>query len=205
MEVITCRFTRGLGLASVTGNAILTITDVIAIALTPGYNPLSQSVSFLALGPIGWIQETGFYFGAIGIIAFALGLSSKLSKGWKLTVAEAFLFLVVIFLIIVALFKADIPGQEATVHGQIHYWSSIGAGISTMPVYFVVSYNIKNRRRLFIYTIAAGILQIILVIGRGRLPAEWVLFGFHERLIGANVVVWVIIVSWVMLIRCRRA
>lgn len=48
-------------------------------AITPGYSALRDAVSYLALGPHGWVQTLNFIFLAVCVGAFALGLF----KSWR--------------------------------------------------------------------------------------------------------------------------
>ena len=203
MNVDNYQLVKGLGLAAIAGSLALPITDVIAILLRPGYNPLSTSVSRLALGPTGWIQGIGLYLGGIGAIALALGLSVALSKQWEVRLGEVLIFLVGVGLMLAATFHTDPHRHEFDLHGKIHAWVSFASGVFILPAFFLVSPGIRNNRHLFAYTIIAGILQIILEVGRGRLPSNWVLFGLHERLIGANAVLWIIVIAWAILIKRR--
>jgi hypothetical protein len=167
---------KGLGLTAIVGSLALPITDVIAILLRPGYNPLATSVSHLALGSTGWIQEIGLYLGGIGAIACALGMGMVLSKQWEVRLGEIMIFLVGVGLILAATFHTDPYGHVSTLHGQIHAWASFASGVVVLPAFFLVSPGIRNSRPLFIYTIITGILQIVLEVGRGRLPSHWILF-----------------------------
>lgn len=203
MNVDNYQLVKGLGLTAIAGSLALPITDVIAILLRPGYNPLSTSVSRLALGPTGWIQGIGLYIGGIGAIALALGLSLALSKQWEVRLGEVLIFLVGVGLMLAATFHTDPHRHEFDLHGKIHEWVSFASGVFILPAFFLVSPGIRNNRHLFAYTIIAGILQIILEVGRGRLPSNWVLFGLHERLIGANAVLWIIVIAWAILIKRR--
>ena len=204
MKVDSHQISKCLGWTAIFGNLTLPITDVIAILLHPGYNPLSKSVSDLALEPYGWVQGIGLFLGGIGVIACALGLSLVLSKQWEVKLGDVSILLVGISLILTAIFHTDPPGHEVTVYGHIHHVASFVAALSALPAFFLISPGIRNNRRLFIYTIISGILQIALEVGRGRLPSDWVLFGLHERLIGANEVIWIIVISWTILIKHRN-
>ena len=179
------RLVRSLGLIAIIGALAFPVTDLIAILLRQGYNPLSDTISSLALGPTSWIQSIGFYFGGIGTMAFAVGLFLRVS------------------LIFVAIFHANLPGQAATIHGDIHLTAAFATGTSVLPAFFLISPAVRHRKTLFIYTIIAGILEIVMVIGRGNMPSDWALVGLHERLIAANAVSWMIISSWVILVRAK--
>ena len=192
-----------LGLISFSGNLALPLTDAISILLHPGYNPLMKSVSDLALGPLGWIQGVGIGLGGIASIACAAGLFLKLGRQWEVRLGEVLLCLVGIALVLAAVFHANLPGAPPDLSGRIHGNASIFSGIAILPVFFLVAFGLRNNRHLFIYTIVAGCLQIVLEVGRGRLPSNWTFFGLHERLVGANPVLWEIFISWIILVKHR--
>jgi hypothetical membrane protein len=201
MKIKSHRLTKDLGLAAITGILALPITDGIAIFFHPGYNPFTNSVSDLALGPAGWIQGIGLYLGGIGVMACALGLSLELSRQWEVRLGEVLLSAVGFGIILAAIFHTDLPGHASTLQGKVHGWASFGAGVLALPALFLISSGIRSRKPLFIYTIIAAILQIILEVGRGRLPSDWVFFGLHERLLGANGFIWILVISWAILVK----
>jgi hypothetical membrane protein len=194
---------RGLGLASIAGCVMVALTDVIGVLLHPGYNPLKNSISDLALGPLGWVQDAGLYCLGVGVLAFAAGLSLVLSQKWQARLGELLLLLIGIALLLAAFFHTDPPGNHSTLHGNIHGYASFTAIFVSVPAVFLVAFAVKDNRRLFIYSLAAGVFQVVFDIGRGRLPADWTFFGLHERLVVANALVWVAVVSWVLMVRGR--
>jgi hypothetical protein len=143
------------------------------------------------------------YLGGIGIGACAVGLYLALDGNWEVRLGELFLLVVGIGIVLAAAFKVGLPRQTETIAGDIHEVSSIVSAISFLPVCFLVSPAIRKRKRLFAYTIAAGVLGVVLEAGRGRLPFEWMFFGLHERLIGANALAWISMMAWAELIKYR--
>ena len=198
------KWARGLGIAGICGAVSIVLTDVIGILVRPGYNPIFQSVSELAIGPTGWIQDVGMFLGAAGTVACAAGLYLVLDEGWHLRLGEFLLLVAGLGLLLAAVFKTDVAPPK-TAGGIIHDTASLVAGIAFVPVCFLISPALRPRRALFAYTIAAGILGAGLEIGTGRFPEHWVLFGLHERLFLANAVAWVLIISWVVLLRYRES
>jgi hypothetical membrane protein len=190
----------GLGIAGVAGAASVVVTDVIGILVRPGYNPIFQSVSDLALGPTGWIQDLGMFLGAVGALACAAGLYLVLDEGWHLRLGELLLVIAGLGLLLAALFKTNLLPPKTT-GGIIHDTASLVSGVAFVPVCFLISPALRSRRALFVYTIAAGLLGASLEIGTGRFPEHWVLFGLHERLFLGNAVAWVWVVSWAVLLR----
>lgn len=188
-------------MAAIIGCASVAVTDGIGILLRPGYNPVSTSVSALALGPTGWVQDVGMYLAGIGIVACAVGLYRVISSAWEVRLGELLLLLVGVGLVFAAAFKTGVPGQKEAITGDIHAVSSITSALLFLPVCFLISPAVRHHKKFFAYTIVAGIVAIGLEVGRGRLPPNWVLFGLHERLIGANALLWISLLSWHKLVK----
>jgi hypothetical protein len=193
----------GLGIAGLFGAVSMVATDVIGILVRPGYNPVSQSVSELALGPTGWIQDLGMFLGGAGAIACAAGLYLGLARKWETSLAEFLLAVAGTGLLLAAFFKTDLAPPKTT-GGIIHDTSSLIGGIAFVPVCFLMAPALRACKALFNYTVVAGLVGATLEIGAGRFPREWVLFGLHERLFLGNAVLWLFIISWAVLIRYPR-
>ena len=58
------------------GPFVLWIADIIAAFSEQGYNPIRDSISSLALAPMGWLQTIGFLVIGLLVEVFVLGLYS---------------------------------------------------------------------------------------------------------------------------------
>jgi hypothetical protein len=204
MKLKSQKSIRILGLIVIAGCIGSGLTDAAGILLHPGYNPINDSVSGLAFGPFGWVQEIGLYMAGIAMLAFALGLLLIFRRPWEARLGVIFLFLTGTMLLLTAIVRTDPPGAPHTLMGNIHRGASVLAAIFFLPTPLLVSPAFRRHKKLFIYTIAAGITGIALDFGQGRLPANWSYFGLHERLIGTNVVLWILISSWILLVRYKK-
>jgi len=79
--------TLSLGMA---GSALFVLTFLIDGATRPGYNPIRQPVSALALGARGWIQTTNFVVCGLFIMASALGLHQASGSVWLAVLVAVF-------------------------------------------------------------------------------------------------------------------
>ena len=122
--------------AGLIGPALFVATFLLEGWLRPGYEPLSEFVSALSLGPRGWIQMTNFIvFGALFLLftravaaAFPTG---KASRGGLilLTIMAACYLLSGPFV----MDPAGTPRDQMTIHGTLH--GIFGAIVfSLMPV-----------------------------------------------------------------------
>jgi hypothetical membrane protein len=93
-------------------------TATLAGFLTPGYDVRTQTVSELAVGPLGWLMTAAFYAFGLSMIAFAIGLHRGLRRrpwGGPLLLAAAG-----VGIIASGLYPTDVKGAPETEVGAIH-------------------------------------------------------------------------------------
>jgi hypothetical membrane protein len=88
--------------------------------LRPGYDPIAQPISALALGPRGWIQQANFALLAISLAAFGVTLRTRLRDGVASAVGPAIFGLMTIGLALAGIFAMDPPGAPQTLTGRLH-------------------------------------------------------------------------------------
>jgi len=181
-----------LALAGVLGPITLLIGNYTPALTTPGYNLVRDSISSLALTPLGWVQTIGFL--CVGLLVeiyvVALLISIKPSHGFGLG-----LVLLVLFgfgILMLASFRTNLPGV-LTFEGSLH-------GIVSKTVFSIfpiavglISFSMKRDPRwkhLHVYSVATAILGIILSVVIS-IADNINIFGLLERLLVANIVIWV--------------
>jgi hypothetical protein len=181
-----------LALAGVIGPLALLIGNYTPALTTPGYNLVSDSISSLALTPLGWVQTIGFL--TVGLLVeiyvFALLFSIKPRRGFGIGIV-----LMVIFgfgILMLAAFRTNLPGI-LTFEGDIHGIVSKTV-FTTFPIAVgLISFSIKHDTRwkhLHVYSVGTVILGIILAVIT-MLAKNTNYFGLFERLLVANLVIWV--------------
>jgi len=173
---------------------VLSATDFTAALTSPDYNLIKDSISSLALTPLGWLQTIGFL--AIGLLVeiFTAGLlfNIKGARGFRFSIG-----LLVFFgftLLLIGAFRTDPVGATRTIEGSIHGLTATAAFWIFPVAILVIAASLRsdpNWKRIFRYTIIAGILAIALVITLGILPDEASWFGLLERIFVANMIIWV--------------
>ncbi|OGO32234.1 MAG: hypothetical protein A2Z29_00395 [Chloroflexi bacterium RBG_16_56_11] len=197
-----------LAFSGMAGPIVLGITDVTAAFSSPGYNFVRDSISSLALTRFGWLQTIGFL--AIGLLVeiFTAGLLFNIKgvRGFRLSIV-----LLVFFgfaLLLIGAFRTDPLGATATIEGRIHGFTATTA-FSIFPVAMLfISPSLKNDpawKGIFVYTIIAGILAFIFVILLGLLPDDIGWFGLLERLLVANLIIWVEVAGIMLLLISIRS
>ncbi len=183
-----------LALAGIVGPLVLVIGDLTASLSHTGYSPVSNSISSLALTKIGWLQTIGFLAMGLLVEIFVAGLLFNIhrARGFHLSIG-----LLVFFgfgLLLIGAFRIDPVGGQRTIEGLIHSAAAYTVFWLFPIAILLLTYSLKsdpNWKNIFAYTLVAGILALVLVIGLLCLPDQWRCFGLYERILVANMVIWV--------------
>jgi hypothetical protein len=97
-------------------------------------------------------------------------------------------------LLLIGAFRTDPLGVDGTIEGRIHglaataaFWIFPAAILLIAPSFR----NDPNWKGIFRYTLVAAVLAVVLVITLGVLPDETTWFGLMERIVVANMIIWV--------------
>jgi hypothetical membrane protein len=114
-----------LGLwAGIVGPVFFVLVFMIDGLFTPGYDAMKDVVSFLELGPTGWIQSLNFFITGLLLILFALGfflwMRPRSTSAW-LAVTTVLIALSGVGLLLAGPFLPDPPGTaQISAHGILH-------------------------------------------------------------------------------------
>jgi hypothetical protein len=183
-----------LALAGMAGPLVLAATDFTAALTSPEYNLVRDSISSLALTSLGWLQTIGFL--AIGLLVeiFTAGLlfNVKGARGFRFSIG-----LLVFFgfaLLLIGAFRTDPVGAPHTIEGTIHGLTATSSFWIFPAAILIIAPSLRkdpNWKSIFRYTVITGVLAIALVITLGVLPDEAKWFGLLERILVANMIIWV--------------
>ena len=186
-----------LAIICIIGVVLFWVILFIAQSLNPGYNPVSQSISDLALGPYGWLQTIAFFLLALVVISLGFGFYYGLHKIRSL-IAVTVLFGAMAFgEIIAGIFRVDWVKTPLSIHALVH---QIGASITAIafPVAVLMLLpSLKSNpqwKGLFSYTFAVAVSMLILEIAREvLLLTTWLnpCFGLYEKGLLVNSLVWI--------------
>ena len=183
-------------IVGIVGPIVVIVGDLAASLSIPGYSPIRDSVSSFALTSLGWLQTICFL--AMGLLweIFAAGLYFTIRRARGFHVGIVLFALCGFVLMLIAAFHMDHPGAPP-IDGAIHTIVSFGLGLLFPIAILLIAPGLRNTpnwRNIFIYTIVAGGLALVLILG--ALLAEqrgW--FGLYERIIILNALVWVEVVA----------
>ncbi len=183
-------------LVGIVGPIVVIVGDLAASLSTPGYSLVRNSVSSLALEPIGWLQSICFLAMGLLLEIFVAGLFFNIRRARGFHAGIVLLALCGFVLLLIATFHMDHPGAT-TIDGTIHTIASYGLGLLFPIAILSLAPSFKstpNWKNIFVYTLIAGILALALVAGL-FLSDQTGWFGLYERIIIVNALVWVEVVA----------
>ena len=181
-----------LALAGVLGPIALLIGNYVPALTTPGYNLLRDSISSLALTHLGWVQTIGFLSVGLLVEIYVVALLFSIKPRHGFGFGIVLLTLVGFGILMLASFRTNLPGV-LSFEGSIH-------GIASKTVFIIfpiaaglISFSMKHDPRwkhLYLYTVATAVFGIILSVVTATFD-NTNFFGLFERLLVANMVIWV--------------
>ena len=184
-------------LVGIVGPVVVIVGDLAASSSIPGYSPVRDSVSSLALTSIGWLQSICFLAMGLLLEIFAAGLFFNIRRARGFHAGIVLLALCGFVLMLIAAFHMDAPGTQRTIEGIIHTVASYGLGLLFPIAILSLSLSLKsdpNWKNIFIYTLIAGVLALALILG-ALLAEQQGWFGLYERIIILNALIWVEVVA----------
>ena len=110
------------------GPMLFLVVSTVLGFLDPDFDVMTEPVSALAWGPLGWVQTANFYALGAATIAFAVGLYRNLEGRGRMG-AAILLSISGLALVIAGIFKGTPPGAEPTpsamIHGMAFFWTFI--------------------------------------------------------------------------------
>jgi hypothetical protein len=183
-------------LVGIVGPIVVIVGDLAASLSIPGYSLVRDSVSSLALTGIGWLQSICFLVMALLLEIFVAGLFFNIRRARGFHAGIVLLAFEGFVLMLIAAFHMNHPGAPH-IDGTIHTIASYGLGLLFPIAILSLAPSLKstpNWKNIFIYTLIAGILAFVLIIG-AFLPDQTSWFGLYERIIIGNALIWVEVVA----------
>jgi hypothetical membrane protein len=193
-------------LAGIIAPILLLVFSSIVETLTPGYNPIQETISRLVLGPYGFLQTVALFIFGLLLIIFAMRLGFAITSTIRSAkVGTFFFYLIGVGFLVVGIFPTNNPGMAPTLHAMIHRGTSAAIAVLFPFACLAVAPALKGDirwKRAFAYTIATGIVALILVILGVALRTNKLWSGLYERVVLLNGLVWIELVSFRLLRMC---
>jgi len=191
-----------LAFAGMAGPVVLIVTDIVASSANPGYSLVSDSISSLALAKLGWVQTIGFL--AIGLLVeiFTAGLLYNIRARRWFHLSITCLVIVGFGMLLLGAFRTEPVGAPENTEGIIHNIAATAVFWLFPIACLLIAPSIKHDpywKNVYKYTIITGILGFILVIMVAILEDSTSWFGLAERLLVANMIIWVEVMAFKLL------
>lgn len=185
-------------LVGIVGPVVVVVGDLAASLSIPGYSAIRDSVSSLALTPIGWLQSIGFVAMGLLLEIFVAGLLFNIHRARGFHVSIGLLIFCGFGLLLIGAFRMDPTGAPRTIEGIIHSATAYALSWSFPIAILLLTPSLKsdrNWKNIFVYTLVAGVLALALAVVLLCLPDQTSWFGLYERILVANVMIWVEVVA----------
>jgi hypothetical protein len=146
-------------------------------ATRPGYDPMTMSVSLLAVGDRGWVQTLNFLVDGALLAAFTIGLFRALRDRGTPSIAGPIIIGIVALGVLGAGIFATDPGagfppgvrptSEPSSHGELHDLASllVFAGLPTACFTFAARFARWGERSWALYSLITGPILVVTFVG----------------------------------------
>lgn len=172
------------------------LADIIGIIVVEKHNPITETISKLAIGKYAWIQDIGLDFLAAGFFMTAIGLYRWNLNGWKWKTGTILLGLLTIVILIIAEYNeyANRESFGATIHLACVVVLALFFSLLTLLLAPGLG---KISRRWSHFSVSISIIWTILSPIFFLIQTSW--DGAYERFLGLIVFTWTITVSWLLI------
>jgi hypothetical protein len=192
------RLSQITGLMGLVGCVAVLLANIIGVIIVEQHNPISETISMLAIGKYAWIQDIGLDLFAVGTIAVGFGLHQWHLGGSKWTAGSVMLLLLGIDVFLIAEHNQYIgrEGVGAAIHIYCVYAFYALFSAATLLLSFrlkKISHNWSN------FSLGIFVVWIILAPIFLPFPTRW--DGLYESFLGLIVVTWMGAMSWLLMRR----
>lgn len=187
------------GVLGLLGPSAAVVADVVGFLVVDAHDPISETISKLAVGDRSWIQDVGISIFGLGAASCGVGLAAWRRGGlaWKAGVTAIFLLAVDLACIAQYDRYEGQLGEGATVHRALVYALY---GIFAASSLLLARGLGDGRRGWRNGSVASGLAWIVLAPLLFVVPTAW--DGAYERVVACILVGWFLAVS-ILLIRTR--
>lgn len=179
------------GAIGIIGCVAVVSANLLGIAVHEEHDPISDTISMLAIGKYGWIQDWGLDLLAMGYLALSIGLYTWKREGTKWIISLIILVLIGITLVLIAEHNqyAGRPGYN--IHRELVYTL---AGLF-LVLTILISFDLKYLRS-FLKRFSLWIVALWFIFAPFLMLIPDSLDGAYERLICTLLVVWPATISY---------
>ena len=194
------RLLLGCGIVAWFGWVSVLVADVLGILLVERHDPISETISSLAVGRYAWIQDLGLDLFALGAAACAVGLFAWRRGGTAWRAGLALLLLLAADLILIAEYNqyAGQGNRDGTIHMAAVYALYGLFALTTLLLSSGLRQAGRAWRRFDVMIFVAWTLLAPLLF---VVPTAW--DGAYERFLGLILLSWFAAASALLVRRGR--
>ncbi|WP_107670557.1 DUF998 domain-containing protein [Cyanothece sp. BG0011] len=184
------------GIVGIAGNVIVLLTDFVGIIVLDSYNPISQTISNLAIGDYAWIQDVGLNLYAISLMVCAIALWRWNLGDWRWQLGATLLFLLGIDILIISEHDqyAHLPDSSGF---SVHLYAVYVLGLMFPLICFLLSFGLRKiNRRWQYFTVATAVIWLIVAPPFFQMPNN--INGLYERFVALILLCWTTVISWLI-------
>lgn len=186
------------GIIGIFGCLSVIIANLIGTIVVENHNPISETISALAITKYAWIQDLGLDLYAVAMFACAIGLFRWNLGDWRWKTSSVLLILLGIDVILIAEHNqyAGREGVGASIHIQCVYVLAVLFATIT----FLFSFGLRRvGRSWYQYSMGTAIVWTVLAPIFFFVPTN--IDGAYERFISLITIAWVAAMSWLLIKR----
>lgn len=186
------------GILGLVGCAGVLIAQIAGIIVVEDHNPISETISKLAIGEHAWIQDLGLDFFGGAAIACGVGLYAWNLGDYKWKIGALALVVIGVDVILIAEHNqyAGRPGRGAAIHIYLVYAFGLLFALSSFLLSFGLGRLSSNWQR---FSMGTAIVWLVLAPIFFFIPTGW--DGAYERFLGVLVLVWTVAISRLLIRR----
>lgn len=188
-----------IGLAGCLG---VVLGNVAGILIYEQHDWIADTISALAAGRWGWIQDVGLVLFALALAACAVGLEAwGIGRTGARRAAVAALAVLTLDVLLIALHNeyGDRDSGKFVIHSWLVYALGVLVAVAMLAAAGPLGRCGQGWRR---FSLGAGIVWVIAAPVFFVVPTGW--DGLYERVVGLLFVAWVAAIAWLLLQRGRR-
>lgn len=195
---VASRLRIGGAVIGLVGCVSVALADLLGILFVERHDPISETISTLAIGRYAWIQDLGIDLFAAGVIAVAVALYAWRAGGATWKIGCGLLLVLAVDLVLIAEHNqyAARPSREGA---SIHIYLVIALYVLFALVAFLLARDL-DRRSWRRFNLIAGAAWTVLAPLLFVVPTAW--DGAYERALSLILLGWFAGVCWTLL---RRA
>lgn len=189
-------FFRNCGIIGIVGSLIVVIADFVGIAVVDDYNPITQTISNLAIGKYGWIQDVGLNLYGVSLFVLAIALWRWDIGDWRWRLGAALVFLIGIDILVISEYDRY-AGDPNSFGRTVHLYAVYVLGVLLPLVGVLCSFGLRRVGQKWQY-ISWAIAAIWIVCGPPFFQVPTNYDGLYERFVATILLCWTVVTSWLV-------